>query len=184
MTRDEVKQLLAENRPALLKVAERIIRANGVPPDDAVQEAYLKALRAIEAGSFPQERGHLLAWFTKVVYSATYDALRGRSRQKARVPAALDSDPADARPGPLDQLIAREDDSRIDQSLALLPACIEQLPGEERKAVELRFQGMTNQQIALALDIPAGSISALFRSIFGKLRRRLAAVCPPGGSGT
>jgi DNA-directed RNA polymerase specialized sigma24 family protein len=102
----------------------------------------------------------------------------------ALVPAALDSDPADARLGPVDQLIAREDDARVDQGLALLPSCIGQLPGEERRAVELRFQGMTNRQIALALGVPLGSVSALFRSVFGKLRRRLAAVGTPGGPGS
>jgi RNA polymerase sigma factor (sigma-70 family) len=173
MTGDEAKQVLADNRPALLKVAWRIIRANGIPAEDAVQEAYLKALRAIAAGSFPQERGHLLAWFTRVVYSVTYDALRGHARRKDRPSAALDREPADDRSGPLDQLIEREDDARIDESLALLPGVIGQLPGEERRAVELRFQGMTNRQVALALGIPPGSISALFRSIYQKLRRGL-----------
>ena len=79
MTRDEAKQALADNRPALVKVASRIIRGYGISPEDAVQDAYLKALRAVEAGSAPQERQHLLAWFTRVVHSAAYDALRGHS---------------------------------------------------------------------------------------------------------
>jgi RNA polymerase sigma factor (sigma-70 family) len=175
MTGDEAKQVLAEIRPTLLKVAGRIVRANGLSSEDAVQDAYLKALRAIEAGSFPQERGHLLAWFTRVVYSAVYDALRGRARRMARVPAVLDREPADDRPGPLDQLVEWEDEGLIRRSQALLASCIGQLPGEERRAVELRFQGMTNRQIALALDVPLGSVSALFRSVMGKLRRGLAA---------
>jgi RNA polymerase sigma factor (sigma-70 family) len=179
MTRDEAKQVLAENRPVLLKVAGRIIRANGILPDDAVQEAYLKALRAIESGHFPQERGHLLAWFTRLVYSVTYDSLRGLARRKDRTSGVLDREAADVRPGPLDQLIEREDDARMERDLALLPACIGLLPKDERKAVELRFQGVTNRQIALALGIPPGSVSALFRSVYEKLKRGLAAAARP-----
>jgi RNA polymerase sigma factor (sigma-70 family) len=173
MTRDEAKQALAERRPMLLAVAARVVRAHGIPPDDVVQEAYLKALRAVEADAFPRERDHLLAWFTKVAYSAAYDALRGRLRQRNRGSAALDTEPADLRPGPVDELIEREDGTATARRLALLPRSIEQLPEDERKAVELRLEGVTNRQVAAELGIPAGSVSALFRSACGKLRQDL-----------
>ena len=65
MTRDEAKQALAERRPVLIKVAQRIVRAGGLLADDAVQEAYLRALRAVEAGNCPDEPSHLLAWFPR-----------------------------------------------------------------------------------------------------------------------
>jgi RNA polymerase sigma factor (sigma-70 family) len=149
------------------------------PPDDAVQEAYLKALRAIESGNFPQERGHLLAWFTRVVYSVAYDSLRGHARRKDRGTGVPDREAADVRPGPLDRLIQREDDDRVERELALLPGCIGRLPEAERKAVELRFQGVTNRKIALALGIPPGSVSALFRSVYEKLKQSLAMATRP-----
>jgi RNA polymerase sigma factor (sigma-70 family) len=173
MTRDEAKLALAEMRPNLLKAAGRILRANGVGAEDSIQEAYLKALRAIEAGNYPKEPGHLFAWFTRVVYNAAYDGLRGQLRSRDRAARYPDGEQPDSRPGPLDQLIQREDDVRIDEYLALLPTVIGKLPGKGRRAVELRFQGMTNRQIALNLDIPQGSVSALLRSAYQQLRRAL-----------
>jgi RNA polymerase sigma factor (sigma-70 family) len=179
MTREEAKQALAEQRPTLLKVAGRIMRANGTAADDAVQDAYLKALRAVEAGNAPRERGHLLAWFTKVVYSATYDALRSHARRKEQASVGRDGEPADARSGPLEQLIEREQVDRIDRGLALLPCAIERLPPQERRAVELRFRGLTNRQIATALGVPPGSVSAVFRAACERLRYGLGEEVSP-----
>jgi RNA polymerase sigma factor (sigma-70 family) len=170
MTGDEAKQALADMRPSLLRVAARILRASGALHEDSVQDAYLKALRAIEAGNFPQEQSHLLAWFTKVVHNAAFDVLRGQSRRKDRALGEPDNQPADRQPGPLEQLIQREDADQIDRTLARLPGFLGQLPSKERLAVELRFQGMSNHEIALILHVPLGSISALFRSALQQLR--------------
>jgi RNA polymerase sigma factor (sigma-70 family) len=173
MTRDEAKQALAQMRPTLLKVAGRILRASGVGAEDAVHEAYLKAMRTIEAGSFPQQPNHLLAWFTRVVHNTAYDGLRGLSRRKERTAGNTEREPPDSGPGPLEQLVEHEDVAWSDKHLARLPDVISRLPEDRRRMVELRFQGMTNQKIALALGIPQGSVSALFRSVYQELKSAL-----------
>ncbi len=173
MTSDEAKQVLAEYRPMFLKVATRIVRANGIHPDDAVQEAYVRALRAVEAGNFPREREHLLAWFTRIAHNAAFDARRCLARRKDGTTAPDHAEPADDQPGPLDQLIGRDANAEQDRSLVRLRGLIDELPAEERQAVVLRFQGMPSRGIAAALGIPAGSVSAVFRSAYRKLRRGL-----------
>jgi RNA polymerase sigma factor (sigma-70 family) len=170
MTRDEARRALSDARPVLLGVAGRIIRGGGVAADDAVQDAYLKALRAVESGDFPREPGHLMAWFTKVVHGAVYDSLRREGRRKDRLAGGAESEAVDRRAGPLDQLIERENVASTDKAVANLPRAIGELPDGERAAVELRFRGMTNRQIALELGVPQGSISALMRSAYQMLR--------------
>jgi len=177
MTSEEAKEVLADRRPLLLRAAERIFRSRGIllseEVEDTAQQACMKALQAIERGNFPREREHLFAWFTTIAHNAAHDALRRRGRRRDRGQQPLDDGMAEDSTGPLDELIEQEAVAADHRNRGLLPVYIEQLAEEEQKAVRLRLQGVPNRQIAGELGIPEGSVSALFRRVYVKLRRWL-----------
>ena len=126
--------------------------------DDVLQEAYVKAFKAL-----PRFRGEakLGTWLYRIAYNAAVDELR-RSRRSdelpldERLPSAT-SDPADIAGG------------RGDLSRALAA-----LPPEERAAVLLvDAQGFDYRETARVLGIPEGTVASRLNRARASLRTAL-----------
>jgi RNA polymerase sigma-70 factor (ECF subfamily) len=151
--------------PGLRALAYRLL---GDPHrmDDALQEAYVKACRAL-----PRFRGDskLGTWLYRIAYNACLDEL-GRSRRVAHLPLdehreqpGLSSDPGD--------VAARRHD---------LATALAALPLEERAAVLLvDAQGFDYREAARVLGVPEGTIGSRLSRARVTLRRALEG--PPEG---
>jgi RNA polymerase sigma-70 factor (ECF subfamily) len=125
---------------------------------DALQDGFARALRL-----HASYRGHgsLEAWVARIVANAAQDVLRRQNRE-AR-PLAIETQ--------------RETDSPDDDSM--LHAAVAGLPERQRLAVFLRYYAdFDYAQIADALDIERGTVSAMLNAAHTKLVRTLAEEVP------
>jgi len=126
--------------------------------DDREQEVFLAAWRGI--GKF---RGDA-AFSTWIVRIAVNRASRVIRRRRPG-PGRLVAEPADGAAGPADAVVSAESNGRV-------RLAIESLPPKLRVAFVLRHvEGMSGEEAAAALGVPAGTI----RSRLFEARRHLAA---------
>lgn len=120
--------------------------------DDAVQEAFISVWRF--ARTYRPERGGVAGWLYTIARNAGYDAARRRrAHWLGDVP-----DRVDPAPSPEDQAAAKLDAFR-------LHVCVERLPQSEREIIELAyFEGMSQSEIALELDMPLGTVKTRNRA--------------------
>jgi RNA polymerase sigma-70 factor, ECF subfamily len=145
--------------PGLRALAYRLVGDRDLM-DDALQEAYVKAFRAL-----PRFRGHarLGTWLYRIVYNACLDELK-RPSHRRDVPyedvgasAAPWADPGDvvARRGDLGDALAR-------------------LAPEERAAVLLvDAQGFDYREASRILDVPEGTVASRLSRARASLRAAL-----------
>ena len=120
---------------------------------DALQDGFANAL--LRSGSFRGE-GSLEAWVARIVANAAQDALRRRM---------------------LDGRLASADDAsetEVAEDNTILRAAVAALPERQRFAVFLRYYAdFDYAQIADALDIERGTVSAMLSAAHAKLARTL-----------
>lgn len=126
--------------------------------DDALQEAYVNAYRAL-----PRFRGECSVgtWLYRIAYNACLDELRRR-----RPAVALDSvyETADERPGPAERAAVRQG----------LAAALAALSPEDRVAVLLvDAWGFDYLAAARVLGMPAGTLASRLHRARAALRERL-----------
>jgi RNA polymerase sigma-70 factor (ECF subfamily) len=120
---------------------------------DALQDGFANAL--VRSGSFRGE-GSLEAWVARIVANAAQDALR-RQRLDGRLAAAVD----------VGEPEVADDDT-------ILRAAVAALPERQRLAVFLRhYADFDYAQIAHALEIERGTVSAMLSAAHSKLARTL-----------
>ena len=130
--------------------------------DDVLQEAYVKAFRAL-----PRFKGAsaLGTWLYRITYNACLDDLRRRPA----VPAVTyESDRAatiaDPRPGPAEMVVERDD----------LAAALDRLPTDQRAAVMLvDAYGLDYAEAAEVLGVRAGTIGSRLNRAHVSLRTAL-----------
>jgi RNA polymerase sigma-70 factor (ECF subfamily) len=157
--RDAFSALVRHYDPQLRALAYRLL-GDRDRMDDALQEAYVNAFRAL-----PRFRGQsdLGTWLYRIVYNACVDELE-RARRVVRLPLEDAGDPVDPQPGP-DETVARRRD---------LAAALAALPHEDRAAVLLvDAYGLGYRAAAEALDVPEGTVASRLNRARGSLRRAL-----------
>jgi len=134
--------------------------------DDVLQEAYLKAFRAL-----PQFKGAsaLGTWLYRITYNACLDDLR---RRPAVAPVNYDADRAEAiadrHVGPAEVAVERDD----------LATALDRLPTDQRAAVMLvDAYGLDYAEAAEVLGVRAGTIGSRLSRAHAVLRTAI-------GSGT
>jgi RNA polymerase sigma-70 factor, ECF subfamily len=141
-------------RPALYSLAVRMLR-NSDDANDAVQEALLKAFRAIK--EFDPNRP-IKPWLCRICSNCCVDAVRNRKR---------DGDPLDQHEYMLQDGEASLDErasGSIRQSAVI--EAIHRLPEKYRRIIFMRhFRHMDVNEIAIELNKPEGTIKSwLFRA--------------------
>ncbi len=143
-------------------LVSRYVRAHD-EIDDVVQEAFIKAYRAL-----PRFRGEsaFYTWLYRIAINTAKNYLVARGRR----PPDVDVDAADAEHfdggDALRDLENPENALARDELERTINAAIAALPDDLRSAVTLReFDGLSYEQIAEVMDCPVGTVrSRIFRA--------------------
>ncbi len=129
--------------------------------DDALQEAYLKAFRAL---SSYRGEASVAAWLYRIVYNSCLDQLR-RGRLRRHAPLEATDERADPGPDPADVAVRRHD----------LAAALASLPPDMRAAVLLvDAEGLDYGEAAEVLGVSRGTVASRLNRARTRLRRALA----------
>ena len=154
------EQTLLPHLPAAYNLARWLVREHDA--EDAMQEAYLRALRFF--GGFRGGDGR--AWFLAIVRNACYDLLH---RSSAPI-AAFDEDahtPEDAVENPEEALLRHAD-------TAMLRRALERLPVALREALVLReLEGLSYKEIARVTGVAMGTVMSRLARARARLRQEL-----------
>lgn len=144
----------------LVRLAARML-GNVVDAEDVVQEAYVKAYRALMSGEF-DGRANVGTWLYRIVTNQAIDAMRSRVR----------------RPKPTD--VADETASDLasaEEHVALveLSDWMNDLPPEQRAALVLKaVEGLSSSEIAKILNCSEGAVEQRLVRARAQLRKRSA----------
>ncbi len=142
------------------RLAARILGSTA-DAEDVLQEAYVKAYRALAEGRF-DERAGVRTWLRRIVTNACIDALRRRAARPAGDDAALDNGRFDSGLDP---------ESRA--ALSELGSWLDELPAEQRAALVLcAVEGLTALEAADALGCSEGAVEQRLVRARSTLRRR------------
>lgn len=142
--------------------------------DDAVQESYIRALKAFDA----YEGGDARAWLLAIVRNVCFTALRrqathdnvimlGEAWERAEMFVAS------GEPAPDRALEQRQDSDRLRQAIAALPP-------EFREVLVLReIEEMSYRDIAKVVGIPAGTVMSRLARARDRLAEALGAKASP-----
>jgi RNA polymerase sigma-70 factor (ECF subfamily) len=159
---DAFGRLVARHSATVFRLAYRML-GNEEDAEDAVQEAFLKACRALPEF---EARSRFSSWLHRITVNCAYDALRRRARRaEDPLEAGEEEDGPRAEPaaeGPLpDRLV-------FDQQIARrMRVALARLSDLERTVFTLRHhEGLALREIAEALGLDAGAAKhALFRAV-------------------
>ncbi|ETX04217.1 MAG: hypothetical protein ETSY2_30045 [Candidatus Entotheonella gemina] len=136
------------------------ILGNTATAEEVTLDVYTQVWR--QAGSYDASRGTPSAWLIILTRSRAIDRLRSRDYirpvpEEARPPTATDHTPEEA--------------TAISERRRLVQAACAQLPPEQHRVLELAyFSGLSHQEIARQLDLPAGTVKTRIRLGMQKLR--------------
>ncbi|MCK9518125.1 MAG: sigma-70 family RNA polymerase sigma factor [Dehalococcoidia bacterium] len=140
--------------------------------EDATQDIFVRLWRRPEA--FVADRGCFVSWLMSVVRNRSVDELRSRGRRQKRegTPGSETQEAA------LLMLPAEGDDplraAQVHEDQRLVRRALVDLPADQRTALELAyFGGLTQQEIAIQLGEPLGTVKTRIRLGMQKLRRAL-----------
>jgi RNA polymerase sigma-70 factor, ECF subfamily len=151
---DAFWSLVQPHDRALRALAYRLVGDRDLM-DDVLQEAYLRAFRALPSLRAADALG---SWLYRIVYTASMDQVRGH--------LALDEapDPPDLAPDPADVATGRRD----------LVAALETLPPPMRAAVLLvDAEGLSYEEAGAIMGVPKGTVASRLARARDVLRRSL-----------
>jgi RNA polymerase sigma-70 factor, ECF subfamily len=145
-------------------LAHRILRDQQAA-EDVVQDAFLSLWR--NAGTYSAARGSLRSWLCAIVRNRAIDRTRGRAG-RSRLDGRLDVSSCESEAVDVcDQVIGTLERERVRLSLSSLPA-------PQRETLELAyFDGYTQSEIALRMNVPLGTVKGRTRAGLMRLRNLL-----------
>lgn len=170
MSNESLLSVYVAHRKELVLYASRILGDSG-RAEEVVQEAYFRFRSAASERLLEEPVRYLY----RIVRNLALDGQRRRrleGRHFQLEPSLVEKEFADARPGPEDETIAR-------QQLRLVLAALDGMPERTRIALEMhRFGGHTLREIAEHLGI---SISMAQVLVVDGVKRCQRALTEPGG---
>ncbi len=169
---DAWRVLVRRVSPLVHRIAVRVL-GRGADADDAGQEALMTVHRRF--GSFDPTRP-LEPWVAKVTYNVCLKQLARRRR-----PGGPSDDPAQLGRVPAPAGYSPEARAARAEAGALVGEALERLTPEDRVLVTLTYQdGMSNSEVAEAMDMPVGTVKTRLYRARARLRRALAPVLRRG----
>ncbi len=151
-------------RPAY-GLALRVLRDEALA-EDAVQEAFLAIWRGAE--KYLPERAKATTWIMTLVHRRAVDLVRREERRRAE--PLPEVEPDTGGPSAADSAWLRLERERVQ-------AALNQLPDQQREAIELAYYGgFTQSELAERLGEPLGTIKSRMFAGLARLRELLAAV--------
>ncbi|MCC7039090.1 MAG: RNA polymerase sigma factor [Burkholderiales bacterium] len=166
------EQLMRRHNRLLFRTARSILK-NDAEAEDAVQEAYLRAWRAL--GDFRTE-SRLSTWLVRIVANEALGRLRRTGASVIPLEAAMLADDPETQAALTDAPDRAPEQAALrTQIRALLEARIDLLPEVYRTVFMLRaVEEMSVEEVALALDIPPATVRTRFFRARSLLREGLA----------
>ena len=143
--RSAFQQIVDLTSQKLVRLGARIM-GNQADAEDVVQEAYVKAYRALTAGEFDR-RSSTNTWLYRIVVNGAIDAKRSRTRRAEASDEQID-------PG-------WDGAARAEARLALaeLDDWLRALPADQRAALVLQsMEGLNNSEIAQVMGVSEGAV--------------------------
>ena len=139
-----------------------VIARNASDAEDAAQDGFVKAWRAL--GRF-REGAPFRPWLLRIVANEASNRRRSAGRRASLALRAATQQPSgDAAPSPEAAILTSE------QREALLGA-VNELPEEQRAVISLRyFVGLSEHEVAEALDVPPGTVKSRTSRALERLR--------------
>ncbi len=164
--------IMRRHNQLLFRTARSILKSD-TEAEDAVQEAYLRAWRALK--SFRSD-AKLSTWLVRIVANEAFDRLRCKKAQIIPLDAAMNSTEPEIQASLTDEPGNRpEFQAMRSQMRTLLEARIDLLPEAFRTVFMLRaVEEMTVEEVAQALGIPEPTVRTRFFRARGLLREGLA----------
>ena len=162
--REALGELYDRYASVALATALRVV-TNREQAEDLVHDTFVAVWQKIDR--FDPMRGSLRAWLLTIVRNRGIDRIRA-TRPSVRVDDADEQSLLRTAANPTwEAAIAR-------RSAAELRAAIDQLPAEQREAIELAyFGGRTYREIATLTGVPLGTANGRLRLALAKLREAL-----------
>jgi RNA polymerase sigma factor (sigma-70 family) len=136
----------------------RLVLADTVEAEDAMQQTFLSAYRSILGGSEPQRPA---AWLATIARNECLDRIRARTREPVAERVSGDTR---GTPDALNAAISRED-------LRVLGRTIKELPAQQREALLLHeFHGLPYRDVAAAIGVSESAIASLLFRARARLR--------------
>jgi RNA polymerase sigma factor (sigma-70 family) len=146
-------------RPAY-GLALRVLRDESLA-EDAVQEAFLALWRS--APRFVPERGKASTWILTLVHRRAVDLVRREERRRA--------DALDDAQQPAGSAGGADDEAWLRLRREQVQAALQQLPDQQREALELAYYGgFTQSELAERLGQPLGTIKTRMFTGLARLR--------------
>ena len=137
---------------------------------DALQDVFLQIWS--RAATYNPEQSTVFSWTVLLTRSRVIDRLRARKRRLRVVDSATGDE--DAEVADASTMESAADTADKNDEAARVRSVLNNLPSEQREAIELAFFGhLTHHEIAARLGEPLGTIKARIRRGLLKLRERL-----------
>lgn len=166
------ERIMRRHNRLLFRTARSILKSDA-EAEDALQEAYLRAWRAL--GSFRSE-ARLSTWLVRIVINEALGRLRRRGAQVLALDATIELAEVS-----MDDVMEGNPDDRPDRAAmrsevrALMEACIDALPEAFRTVFMLRaVEEMSVEEVSAALGLPEATVRTRFFRARGLLREGLA----------
>ena len=158
---------LYESHESLVRSICRSLLRDRVEAEDAVQQTFLSAQRALLNGSSPLDDA---AWLATIARNESLARVRARMREP--LPSEIEGHAA--VPDAYAATVRRHDAGELRAALA-------QLPRQQREAILLReLRGLSYQEVATALSVTTSAVESLLfrarRSLQTRLQEALASV--------
>jgi RNA polymerase sigma factor (sigma-70 family) len=148
----------------LLGICLRISR-DREEAEDVLQEVYVSVWQ--KAAQFDPARSSPITWLAAMARNRAIDRLRTSGRSSNTSIDAID-EPADERPGALEQMV----DAEAEHNIA---TCIEELPRGDAVLVRTAFfEQTTYAELAERASLPLGTVKSRIRRALIKLRACLS----------
>ncbi len=159
--------------PALYRYAVRLLNDSDLA-EECVTETFSRFLRALKSNSGPSR--HLRAYLYRVAHNWITDHYRANHLATVPLEEIEDMPMLDSYdPNPLQVVMDKLASERI-------RAAIMALTPDQRQVIVLKYyEGMTNDEVAAAIDKPVGAVKTLQQRALAALRRILHVQKDPAG---
>jgi len=167
-----IRLLTKRYNQTLFRTARAILR-DDAEAEDAVQEAYLKAIRGI-AGFRSDAR--LATWMVRIAVNEALGRLRKMKRTAEVIPLAGDLGEGAENYDPMDEKTATpEEETLRAEARRIMESKIDALPEAFRTVFVLRaLEELSVEEAATVLDIPEATVRTRFFRARGMLRESLS----------
>ncbi|MDQ2866941.1 MAG: sigma-70 family RNA polymerase sigma factor [Verrucomicrobiota bacterium] len=157
------------SRP-LFSLALKMLR-DQADAEDLLQDVFVQIWK--RAPSYDPRQSSVFSWAVLLTRSRAIDRLRSRMRRSQVIVPSLEGDEAEttlpdaSTGGSGSDIIEKKDEA------ARVRAALQNLPQEQREAIELAFlSGLTHHEIAERLEQPLGTVKARIRRGLLRLRQK------------